>query len=269
MKRWLAGALSFVTAMGFFASAGFAGEPSLWEIQQMLSSRRFVDLTHAFYPDIPHWKGFPLEKVRDIYTYEKDGFWAQEFTHVGQWGTHVDPPAHFHKGLLTVDEIPLGEMILPLVIIDVHRKAAENPDYVLSTRDVEEWELRNGKIPDGAFVAMRTDWSKRWPNTRAMSNKDDTGVAHYPGWSLEALKLLFEERKVTAVGHETTDTDPGIRTSNNDYRAESYVLGQNHYQVELMANLDKVPQKGAIIICTFPKPLNGSGFPARAFAIVP
>ena len=42
-------------------------------------------------------------------------------------------------------------------------------------------------------------------------NKD--GVAHYPGWSLEVLKYLCEERKITASGHETTDTDPGIATS--------------------------------------------------------
>lgn len=267
--KWLTIPLSLVVATSFSFPAAFAEESSLWEIQRTLSSKQFVDLTHAFHPDIPHWKGFPSEKVSDIYTYEKDGFWAQEFTHVGQWGTHVDPPAHFHKGLLTVDKIPLKEMILPLVVIDVHKKVAENPDYVLSASDVEEWEAQYGEIPKDAFVAMRTDWSKRWPDARAMANPDDEGVAHYPGWGVEALKLLFEERKISAIGHETTDTDPGIRTSRDDYRAESYVLGRNHYQIELMANIDSVPEKGAILICTFPKPLNGSGFPARVFAIVP
>jgi kynurenine formamidase len=256
-------------ALWFPATAALAEEPSLWEIQQILVSKRLVDLTHAFHPGIPHWKGFPEETVRDVYTYDKGGFWAQEFTHVGQWGTHVDPPAHFHEGLRTVDEIPLVEMILPLVVLDVHEKAAADPDYVLSVKDVEAWEARHGEIPRGAFVAMRSDWGKRWPDPAAMANKDDEGVAHYPGWGLEALELLIEKRGVTAVGHETTDTDPGIRTSRDDYSAESYVLRHNRYQIELMANLDQVPEAGALLLCTWPKPLDGSGFPARLIAILP
>ena len=54
---------------------------------------------------------------------------------------------------------------------------------------------------------MRTDWSKRWPDAEAMRNEDEDGVAHYPGWSMEVLAYLYEKRKVTASGHETTDTD--------------------------------------------------------------
>lgn len=266
--KWLTAIVLCMFATGFSLVTASAEDSSLWEIQRELSLKQFVDLTHTFHPGIPHWKGFPPETVKDLYTYEEHGFRAQEFTHVGQWGTHVDPPAHFHKGLLTVDRIPLQQMILPLVVIDVHKKVVDNPDYILSRGDVEDWEARNGRIPSGAFVVMRTDWSKRWPDPHAMSNADEGGTAHYPGWSVEALKLLFEEREVVAIGHETTDTDPGIRTSKDDYRAESYVLGQNHYQIELLTNIDRVPEKGAIVICTFPKPLNGSGFPARVFAIV-
>jgi kynurenine formamidase len=36
-----------------------------------------------------------------------------------------------------------------------------------------------------------------------------------------------------------------------------------------MANLDKVPATGALIVVTWPKPAQGLGFPARAFAILP
>ena len=56
-----------------------------------------------------------------------------------------------------------------------------------------------GKIPRHAFVAMRTDWSKRWPDADKMANKDRQGVAHYPGWSLPALKFLYEQHGVTAI----------------------------------------------------------------------
>ncbi len=244
-------------------------EPQLWKIVRELRSHKFVDLTHAFEPGIPHWKGFPDEQRTDLYSYEKDGFWAQRFAHVGQWGTHVDPPAHFHKGLRTVDQIPLQEMILPLVVMDVTKEVAGNPDFVLKPVHIEAWERSHGPIPAGSFVAMRTDWSKRWPDQMKMQNADEKGTAHYPGWSLDALRLLIEARDVTAIGHETTDTDPGLSTTKDVYECESYVLKQNRWQIELLTSLDQLPARGAMVVCSFPKPKNGSGFPARVFAIVP
>lgn len=260
------------------ALAGCANSPpppTLPEVYAVLKTKRFVDLTHAFQPGIPHWPGFPDEARQTLYGYEKgtgslgEGFYAQLFCLVGQWGTHVDPPAHFIKGLRTVDQIEVKEMILPLVVLDVHDKAAQNPDYMITLDDVRAWEARHGRIPESAFVAMRTDWSKRWPNVTMMQNKDGQGVAHYPGWSKEVLTYLYEERKITASGHEPTDTDPGVMTSKGDYSLETYVLGTNHFQVELLTNLDQVPEFGALVVVSFPKPAGGSGFPARVFAIVP
>lgn len=252
-----------------------AGGTTLADALAVIRSKTIVDLTHAFEPGIPHWPGFPDEKRETVYWYDEGvgtmgkGFFAQQFTHVGQWGTHCDPPAHFVKGKRTIDQIDPKEMILPLVVLDVHEKAAKNPDYTLSTEDIRDWEKRHGPIPEGAFVAVRTDWSKRWPDPKGMRNEDDKGVAHYPGWSLEVLKYLYEDRRITASGHETLDTDPGVATSKGDYSLETYILGTDHYQIELLANLDKVPEAGAIVVVSFPKPKGGSGFPARVFAILP
>ncbi|MBI5522522.1 MAG: cyclase family protein [Desulfarculus sp.] len=252
-----------------------APELTLQDAWRVIREKKFVDLTHAFSPGVPHWKGFPDETRETLYWYEPgvgklgSGFFAQSYTHVGQWGTHVDPPAHFAKGLRTVDQIDVKEMILPLVVIDVHEAVANNPDYTIGMEDIKNWEKRHGEIPEGAFVAMRTDWSRRWPSMEAMQNRDARGVAHYPGWSLEVLKYLYEVRGITASGHETTDTDPGIATSKDDYSLEAYILQGNHYQIELLANLDQVPETGALIVAAFPKPKDGSGFPARVFAILP
>ncbi len=249
--------------------------PTLLDIYKTLKSKQFVDLTHAFGPGIPHWPGFPDEKRETLYYYDEgvgsrgSGFFAQRYCIVGQWGTHVDPPAHFFKGLRTADEIDVKEMVLPLVVIDVHEAVAANPDYTLQMKDIENWEKKFGPVPEGAFVAMRTDWSKRWPDAAKMRNEDAMKVAHYPGWSLDVLKYLYEKRKITASGHETTDTDPGIAASKNDFSLEMYILGQNHWQIELICNLDKVPESGALIVAAFPKPKKGSGFPARLFAILP
>lgn len=275
--RVITGLLLVITWM-IFASGSYclaSEELTLKDAWQVIRTKRFVDLTHAFSPGIPHWKGFPDEKREILYWYGPgvgtlgSGFYAQSFTHVGQWGTHVDPPAHFVKGLRTVDQISVREMILPLIVIDVHEKVAKNPDYTISMEDVKDWEKRHGPIPEGAFVAMRTDWCNRWANMEAMQNKDADGIAHYPGWSLEVLLYLYEDRKITASGHETTDTDPGIATSKDDYTLETYILKQNHYQIELLTNLAEVPETGALVVVAFPKPKDGSGFPARVFAILP
>jgi len=269
--------IALLFAFTLFAHPSWADnpQPSLADAYEIIKSREFVDLTHSFEPGIPHWKGFPDQKLETAYWYEPgvgtrgSGFFAQYYSLIGQWGTHADPPAHFVRGLRTLDEISPKEMILPLVVIDVHEKAASNPDYTITMADVEAWEAEHGPIPAGAFVAMRTDWSKRWPDPEAMANRDAAGIAHYPGWSLEVLQYLYEDRQITASGHEPTDTDPGVATSRDDYSCEVYVLGQNHYQIELLANLDRVPEAGALAVATFPKPQGGSGFPARVFAILP
>jgi kynurenine formamidase len=273
MRRTITASILLASAM--FAATSPAAAEDLWQVCRHLRECRLVDLTHAFDRDIPYWPGFEPMKVDTLYWYEEGkaekghGFFAERFTHVGQYGTHCDPPAHFSEGKRTIDEIQPWEMILPLVVIDCSSKAAENPDYVLSIEDLKAWETEHGVIPESSFVAMRTDWSHRWPDPETMANRDTDGVAHYPGWSLEALQYLYEERGITASGHEPTDTDPGVSTSAGSYAAEAYILGMDHYQIELLTNLDKVPATGAIVLVTFPKPRGGSGFPARVIAIVP
>ncbi len=134
-----------LTATGLFPVRGADNEaaPTLLQIQKILGRKKIVDLTHAFAPGIPHWHGFNDEKRETAYWYDKkegtqgEGFFAETFSHVGQWGTHVDPPAHFIRGLRTVDQIPLQEMVLPLVVIDVHVEGAKNADYTLSLERVK------------------------------------------------------------------------------------------------------------------------------------
>lgn len=112
---------------------------------------------------------------------------------------------------------------------------------------------------------MRTDWSKR----SNLDNCDEAGNKHYPAWSLEAIKYIVEERHITAMGHETSDTDPPVISSRLGYIGETYILDQQKYQIELLKNLDKVPATGALIFCGFPKVVGGAGFTARYIAICP
>ncbi|ALE05627.1 cyclase [Arthrobacter sp. ERGS1:01] len=241
----------------------------LWnELSTLLSDRTFTDMTHAFHPGQPHFPAFPDETREAVFDLAKgDGFTAHRYSIIGQWGTHVDPPSHFIRGGRTLDQIPVDEMVLPLVILDITDRVYSDPDATPTLEDVHAWEKRNGPVPAGSFVALRTGWSRLWPDTHAMANKDDAGVSHTPGWSQAVLTFLIEQRSVSAVGHEQTDTDPGIATSNSDFSLETYVLSKDRWQIELLANLDGLPETGAALIATWPKPLQGSGFPARVFAV--
>jgi kynurenine formamidase len=247
----------------------------LWQILEIIDSCRFVDLTHAFQPGIPHAAGMPDEQRVTLYDFEVGrgtlgaGFLIHQYQHVGQWGTHVDPPAHFIRGGRFLDEIPVTDMVLPLVAFDVRREVAANPDYVLDLKAVHSWEAQHGRIPPRAFAVMQTGWSSRWPDPEAMRNAGSDGIARFPGWGIEALRYLIDGCGARAFGHETTDTDTGANVSADQYPAERFLLARDRYQVEMLANLSSVPPAGAIAISSFPKPLKGSGFPARVFAICP
>ncbi|BCW65195.1 cyclase family protein [Arthrobacter sp. StoSoilB22] len=242
---------------------------SLWDqLAPLLNNKTFTDLTHAFHPGQPHFPAFPDETREALFDLDKgDGFTAHRYSIVGQWGTHVDPPSHFIRGGRTLDQIPVEEMVLPLVVLDIRGRVENDDDAVPTMADVLAWEAQYGQVPEGSFVALRTGWSERWPNPDAMANKDDDGLSHTPGWSREVLEYLIEQRGAAAVGHEQTDTDPGLATSRQDFSLETYVLARNKWQIELLANLDSLPESGAVLIATWAKPLGGSGFPARVFAI--
>jgi kynurenine formamidase len=268
MRRKLLAALLVCVCLagGAFAADTKSEGMSLLQIFDVLKGKQFVDLTHSFTLGIPHWPGFDDMTMETIYDYASDGFRAHRYSLVGQWGTHVDPPAHFIEGLRTADQIDVKEMVSPLAVLDIREKVQKNPDYEASISDLEEWESRNGRLPEGSFVALRTGWHKKWPDAKAFQNADENGVSHFPGWGLDLLKVLFEQRKTRAIGHETTDTDAGHK---GNMECETYVLAQNCYQIELLANTDPLPEWGALIVVTWPKPLEGTGFPARVFAILP
>ncbi len=250
------------------ASAAHADEVgmSLADAYKVISTRRLVDLTHSFSPSTPVWQGFGQAsfttasdpKTYRPYTLAQDGFRTTYYSMVGQYGTHVDPPAHFHENALTMDRIPLREMILPLVVFDITPWLEKDPNHAITVEDIQAWERKYGRVPAGSFAALRTDMYKDWKNPERFKRYP------FPGWSLAAVRFLIEQRNVTAIGHESLDTD-----ITPTFDSETWLLGQGRYQIEVMAHLDEVPPAGALIVVTWPKVENGFGFPARAFAILP
>lgn len=230
-----------------------------------LPKYKWVELSHVVSDKTPHWIGFkPLsyEKALD-YHEEPFNVVAYSYNIVSQYGTHIDCPSHFVTEGRTLENVDVKNTILPLCVINVSEKVKINHDYALTVEDIYNWESKYGLIPENSFVAMRSDWSIIAKDD--YENNDEEGKPHYPGWSIEALKFLVEERNIAAIGHEPTDTDsPGLGLG---WVGELYILKQDKFQIEVMANLDKVPECGGIIFCSWPRIKDGVGFPARCIAI--
>ncbi len=258
-------AFAFMVAIAFAVPAN--AQSDLARAYQIIASKKFVDLTHRFGPNTPVWSGFGQAKfspasdpkTHEPYTIPKDGFRATYYEMVGQYGTHVDPPAHFDEKGITMDEIPLKQMILPLIVLDDTPYLGQDPNHAFSVDDLKAWEKKNGRVPKGSFVALRTDMSKDWGKDPARFKREP-----FPAWAFETIEFLYEQRGVVATGHEAMDTDT---TEKMD--SETWLLQHGHYQIEVMTNLDQVPAKGALVVVTWPKVKKGLGFPARAFAILP
>jgi kynurenine formamidase len=259
--------VAFIVAAVFAMPTGAHAQSDLARAYQIIASKKFVDLTHSFGPETPVWSGFGQAKfspasdpkTHEPYTIAKDGFRATYYEMVGQYGTHVDPPAHFDEKGITMDEIPLKQMILPLIVLDDTPYLAKDPNHAFSLADLKAWEKKNGRVPKGSFVALRTDMSNDWDKDPERFKRQP-----FPAWAFETVKFLYEQRGAVATGHEAMDTD-----TTDKMESETWLLQHGHYQIEVMANLDQVPAKGALIVVTWPKVKQGLGFPARAFAILP
>lgn len=241
---------------------------NLWQVyQQSLKKAKYVDLTHTITPSIPVWAGFGSStfgpsvnpKTGKPYTYKKDGFEATHYDlSTDQLGTQLDPPAHWNPNYPAIDELPATYTIRPLVVIPIQDKVAKDPGYHLTIADILAWEKKYGRIPEGSVVFVRSDWSKEWPNPELATR------SKFPGVKLDALKFLHQQRSILFHGHEPLDTD-----TTPNLEGEAWLLQNGYTQAEGVANLDQVPETGALVAIGYPKFKGGTGGYARFIAICP
>ena len=247
----------------------------LWKALEKAKGYRWVDLTHPLDNSSPYWAGIPegsVELSKTVYDWGQPMLdcLIQTFKFPGQFGTHIDFPGHFAKDGALSEAFGVGQLVFPLCVVDISEKVERDVHYAVTVEDILEYEAKYGPIPDGAFVALRTGWSRRWPDMNALSNFDAEGGEHTPGWSLEALRYIYETRSAAANGHETIDTDASaLAAAAGDLACERYVLSQGKLQVELLDNLDQVAQAGAVVLVAFPRISGATGLPARVWAITP
>jgi len=226
---------------------------------------RVVDLSYAINDKLVAWPGDPkVFEATTNGTVEKDGYFTRSFWMLEHYGTHLDAPAHFPPGKSTVERIAPEKFFGPAVVLDVRSETEKNADYQLSPAVIEAWEKRNGKIPVGAIVLLRTGWASRWPDVQRYRNTDSKGEMHFPGFSVEAAKILLK-RKISGLGCDTLSIDPG---NSKDFPVHHLVLGAEVYQLENLRDLSSLPEAGASLIVAPIKLEGGSGGAVRVFALV-
>ncbi len=237
-----------------------------------IDEKKLIDMTYPFSEATQHWptaQPFKLDKKEEGVTPQGHWYAAYNYSSAEHVGTHMDAPYHFAEGKWTVDQVPLSKTIGPAVVVDVRGKAQANRDYRLDVVDLHTWERRNGKIPPGAIVFMHSGWGKFWADRKQFFGADQPGDAtnlRFPGFSKDAAEFLIKERKIAAAATDTASIDYG---ASRDFIVHQTFGKANVPIFENVANLDKLPAKGATVFALPMKIEGGTGAPLRIFALLP
>jgi len=251
-----------------FAAALADGSVKVIDLTQTLKpSTPVIQLPPPFAPSDPF-------RISEISHYDERGpGWYWNNLSMGEHtGTHFDAPCHWVTGkdnaLGYTDTIPVQRLVAPAVVIDCSKEAAADEKFVLEPAHIQVWEGKHGRIPKGAWVLMRTDWSKRDDPARFLNMKEDG--PHSPGPSAASVKFLIEQRDVNGWGVEAVGTDHGQAFAFEPaFPAHHLMHGANKFGLASLINLDKLPPTGALLVTPPLKIEKGSGSPLRVLALVP
>ena len=222
------------------------------------------DLTHTLTPEFPTFFGVPGIGMKQLKEFKKDGFNLMEWTVLEHSGTHIDTPIHFSESGAGPDTLAVDDLVLPLAVINVVTKADANADYQVTPADIRQWERRHGRLPRGCCVAMHAGWGRHLGSAKFLG-KDDGGVLHFPGFHPEATDMLLKERRVAGIAVDTISLDHG---PSKDFKTHYAWLPSGRWGLESVANLDKVPPRGATLVVGAPKIKGATGGPTRVLALI-
>ncbi|MBX3569381.1 MAG: cyclase family protein [Rhizobiaceae bacterium] len=223
------------------------------------------DLTHELHENFPTYFGAQQLFYDKKFDFAKDTFNLYELRISEHTGTHIDAPLHFSADGRSVSELTVEDLVAPLVVIDIAAKAEGNADAQLTPDDIKAWTDKNGDLPAGAVVALHSGWGKHVGTDKFRNVGDDGKTMHFPGFHVEAVQALIEQPSIKAIAVDTLSLDFG---QSPDFIVHRTWLPTGRYGIEGLANLDKVPAKGATIVVGAPKVRGGTGGPARIFALV-
>ena len=242
-------------------------------------SARIVDLTQPLSEHTPvirlpePFANTPPLSRRTLSRYDDAGpAWAWDVLELGEHtGTHFDAPVHWITGRDGEDvaSVPPARLVGPACVIDLSARVAEDPGALLTVADLEAWEAEHGRMPDGAWVLLRTGWDVRAHDAEAFLNAGEAGPVT-PGPDVEAARWLAEARPIAGFGVETVGTDAGAAGGfDPPFPAHAFLLGAGRYGITQLANLAELPPTGALLIVAPLKLVDGTGSPSRVLALVP
>ncbi len=222
-----------------------------------------ADLTHVFREGFPVF-GFDPPQRRTLVTIPSGGFYSQEWRLQEHAGTHMDAPGHFVRGGRLSPQIRPSELTgIPLAVVDISERAARNPDAVVRPDDVRRYERRHGRIASGALVAMNSGWARKVNDPLEFKGGEAFPNYHFPGWGIDAVEWLLDNRSPTAIGVDTMSLDPG---NSRRFPVHLRWLRANKYGLENLKNLDRIPPRGARVFVGLIPWERGSGGPSRVIA---
>lgn len=226
--------------------------------------RNVLDLTHVLGTQFPLFPGAAPFRIQPAVSHDKDGYYGSILTYWEHSGTHMDAPVHFAPNGLFVDQLPVENLVVPAVVINITDKVRRDPDAVVTPDDIRAWERRYGRIPDNAAVLMASGWGARAGSVEAFRNTDSSGVMHFPGFGKEAIDFLLTERRISGIGVDTLSLDHGPSTT---FAVHYTLLPTDRWGLENLANLEAIPPSGATLFVGAPKIAAGSGGPTRVMAV--
>jgi kynurenine formamidase len=235
---------------------------------ESLAGGKLLDLTYPLSSSTPYWPGPGYEpfSIDSLATMEEGKVFSQRYATPEHLGTHIDAPNHFHEGGLSVDQIPSRSLFGPAVVFDFTRQAGADADSLFTAGDLEKWEDKHGRVPEGSIALLRTGWSHRSGDPGAYQNRDAAGRLHFPAFALDAVQTLVRERGIAGIGIDTLSVDPGI---SSDFPVHIFLGKTGRYAIENLPDLGRLPPRGAVMIVAPMKILGGSGGQVRVFAILP
>jgi kynurenine formamidase len=250
-------------ALAASAAIGGTAEASERTHRVPLKRRGLQDLTYPLTTSFPAFVPGEEAARRTVVTIEADGYYLQEWRIIEHIGTHVDAPGHFTAGGRLAPDLQPSELIVPAVVIDIADRAARDPDAVVTIADLRSFERRHGRIPRDSAVLMYSGWGAKVGDADAYRGADATGTPHFPGFSPDACEWLLHHRLIRSLGVDTLSIDPGNSAT---FETHLILTGADRYGLENLANLHRIPSRGATIVVGLIPYEEGSGGQARVFA---
>ena len=213
-----------------------------------------VDLSHVIVTGMRTYPGIDAPQVRVASTRAASAarlaggasFEIESLTLVGNTGTYLDAPYHYHADRADIAALPLERLVnVPVTVV-----------RAVGTTAVGAADLGD---PDGLWghaVLVHTGWARHWGTDRYL----DLDCPHLTAGAVDALV----DANAALVGIDALNIDD---PTDPDRPAHQRLLGSDIPILEHLTNLDAVPDTGARLTA-LPAPVRGmASFPVRAVAI--